>query len=53
MNKKLSHDKYESLSQEDKDKLRKWAIQQLPLLLKTSESAIMTKIYMYIRSKTI
>ena len=49
--KEISHQKYESLSQEDKEKLRQWAIQKLPTLLKTSESAIMNKIYIYIRSK--
>lgn len=49
--KQLSHDKYNEKSQEDKDKLRVWAISKLPDVLKRSESAIMSQIYIYIRTK--
>lgn len=49
--KEESHIKYESLSSDDKEKLRRRAINKLPELLKRSELAIMTKIYLHIRKK--
>ncbi len=50
-NKELSHDKYNNLNEEDKTKLRMWAISKLPKYLKNNERAIEFEIYSYIRKK--
>jgi len=52
MNKKeLSHQKYESLSKEDKSKMKAYARSKLPRILQSNESAINFQIYKYIREK--
>lgn len=49
--KQLSHDKYNNLPDDKKKAMRERAISKLPDVLKKSESAIMSQIYMYIRTK--
>tara|TARA_R110000868_G_C10864321_1_gene761767 strand:+ start:1344 stop:1508 length:165 start_codon:yes stop_codon:yes gene_type:complete len=49
--KELSHQKYESLSKEDKSKMITYAKSKLPNILKSNESAIKFQIYKYIREK--
>ena len=49
--KELSHQKYESLSKEQKSKMITYARSKLPRILQSNESAIKFEIYKYIRSK--
>lgn len=49
--KQLSHDKYNNLSEEDKNKLITYAKSKLPNYLKNNERAIEFEIYRFIRKK--
>lgn len=49
--KEISHDKYNNLSDEDKERLRQYAISKLPKILKSSEKAIEFEIFKFIRDK--
>lgn len=49
--KELSHQKYESLSKEQKSKLITYARNKLPPILQNNESAIRFEIFRYIRNK--
>lgn len=49
--KQLSHDKYNNLKEEDKNKLRSYALTKLPNYLKNNERAIEFEIYSFIRKK--
>lgn len=50
-NKELSHNKYNNLKEEDKNKLRSYAKSKLPNYLKNNERAIEFEIYKFIREK--
>lgn len=50
-NKELSHDKYNNLNEEDKQKLRVYVKSKLPNILKNNEKAIEFEIYKFIRTK--
>lgn len=49
--KQLSHEKYNNLSEEDKERIRAYAKSKLPNYLKNNERAIEFEIYRFIRNK--